>query len=359
MLTRTTRVPQAAPLARRPWAALLLWLWLVPVAACASFDGGGASDADSGQTASDVGASADTTAGGGDSAVSGDSVASGGDAGGSAADVAPDVAGPESQRIRVVAANLSSGKKQSYDPGHGARILRGLKPDIVLIQEFNVGDNSPASVNAFVVDTFTKDFGYYREVGPSNTMIPNGIISRFPIVDSGSWDDALVKNREFAWARIDVPGPKDLWAVSLHLLTSKSSVRAKEIQQLVTYIKANVPEGDLLVVGGDLNTNSVSEQSLNSFGALLNRTHRPKDQSGNGHTNAPRNKPYDRLFADQDLEAFHVPVQIGAQSFADGLVFDSRVFTPLTDVSPVQKDDSAAEAMQHMAVVRDFALPVQ
>lgn len=257
-------------------------------------------------------------------------------------------------RVRIVAANLSSGKKQSWDPGHGQRILQGLVPDIVLMQEFNKGDNSPTTIKKFVKDMCGDGFSFYRESG---SAIPNGIISRYPIIASGSWDDALSKNREFAWARIDVPGPTDLWAISLHLLTSKSSVRAKQVTQLVAYIKQNVPEDDFLVVGGDLNTTSFSEQSLNGFNGLLDRTRRPVDQAGNGHTNSPRNKPYDRLFADFDLEPHGVPVKLGAQEFKNGLVFDSRVFTPLIDVTPAMKEDSGAEAMQHMAIVRDFALP--
>jgi endonuclease/exonuclease/phosphatase family metal-dependent hydrolase len=264
----------------------------------------------------------------------------------------------KTQRIRVVAANVSSGKKQSYDPGHGKRILQGLKPDIVLIQEFNIGNNGVADVKAFVAETFGADFTFYREVGPAGSAIPNGVISRFPILASGSWDDSLSNNREFAWARIDVPGDKDLWAVSLHLLTSKSSARAKQIKQIAQYIQDNVPTGDLLVVGGDLNTNTVSEASLKGFNGVLVRKQQPADQSGNGDTNAPRNKPYDRLFADDDLHGLAVPVKIGAQSFTHGLVFDSRVYTPLADVAPVLKNDSDAESMQHMAVVRDFALPV-
>jgi hypothetical protein len=50
-------------------------------------------------------------------------------------------------------------------------------------------------------------------------------------------------------------------------------------------------------------------------------------------------------------------VVIGAASFAPGLVFDSRVYTPLSDVAPVVVGDSGASGMQHMAVIRDFALP--
>jgi hypothetical protein len=49
-------------------------------------------------------------------------------------------------------------------------------------------------------------------------------------------------------------------------------------------------------------------------------------------------------------------VTIGAASFPSGLVFDSRVYTPLADVSPIQLGDSAAVNMQHMAVVRDIQL---
>lgn len=263
-----------------------------------------------------------------------------------------------SQRIRVVAANLSSGKKQSYDPGHGKRILQGLKPDIVLIQEFNVGNNGAAAIGAFVADTFGPGFSSYREPATDSTSIPNGVISRFAILASGSWDDSQASNREFAWARIDVPGRPDLWAVSVHLLTSNSSTRAEQIKQLVGYIEANVPADDLLVVGGDLNTNTVSEQSLQGFDGLLDRSHEPVDQNGNGHTNAPRNKPYDRLFADKDMQALAAPVQIGKRSFTHGLVFDSRVYLPLADVAPVLEGDSDAESMQHMAVVRDFVLPL-
>ncbi|NDH86605.1 hypothetical protein EBY67_06095, partial [bacterium] len=51
------------------------------------------------------------------------------------------------------------------------------------------------------------------------------------------------------------------------------------------------------------------------------------------------------------------PVKIGSLSFANGLVFDSRKFTPLSSVDPVLVGDSGATSMQHMAVVRAFAVP--
>ena len=90
---------------------------------------------------------------------------------------------------------------------------------------------------------------------------------------------------------------------------------------------------------------------------VLTAAPHPADGSGNGNTSAPRSKPYDWLLADPDLSPLGVPVVVGQRGFAAGLVFDSRVFTPLADVGPVQAGDSAAQNMQHMPVVRDFRIP--
>ncbi len=257
--------------------------------------------------------------------------------------------------LRIVAANISSGNNQSYDPGHGTRIFQGLDPDVVLIQEFNFGDNSTSAIRGWVDSAFGTSFAYYREGG---AQIPNGIVSRYPIVASGEWDDASVTNRDFAWARIDVPGPKDLWAISVHLLTASASVRNTEATALKNFITANVPAGDYLVVGGDFNTDTRTEAALTTLSAVvLTAAPYPVDQAGNGNTNASRAKPYDWVLVDGDLHAFRVPTLIGSQSLANGLVFDSRVFTPLSAVTPVQSADSGATNMQHMAVVRDFFIP--
>jgi hypothetical protein len=130
----------------------------------------------------------------------------------------------------------------------GIRIFQGMHPDVVMIQEFNYGNNSDTAIRQFVNTAFGPSFSYYREVG---AQIPNGVISRWPIIAAGEWDDTQVDNRDFAWARIDVPGPKDLWVVSVHLLTSSASVRNTEAANLVSLINANVPAGDYLAIGGD------------------------------------------------------------------------------------------------------------
>jgi endonuclease/exonuclease/phosphatase family metal-dependent hydrolase len=151
-----------------------------------------------------------------------------------------------------MAANITSGNLQSYDPGHGIRIFQGLKPDIVLIQEFNYGNNSDASIRRFVNTTFGTEFTYARENG---AQIPNGVISRWPITEKGVWEDDASPNREFVWARIDIPGENDLWAISVHLLTNKAK-RPGEASQLVRYVEAKVRASDFLVIGGDFRSSS-------------------------------------------------------------------------------------------------------
>lgn len=262
---------------------------------------------------------------------------------------------PDGGVLRVIAANLSSGNLQSWDPGHGARILQGLHPDLVLIQEWNVGDKSDSARRAWVDSTFGPEFCYQVE---DFAQIPNGVISRYPIVDAGNWTDSQVNNRSFVWAQIDVPGDRDLWAVSLHLLTT-TSAHAAEGAQLLANFNLYVPDSGFLVIGGDLNTGSRTDSAVTAVASRLKISGpHPADGSGNQNTNTNRNSPYDWVIADPLLASQQVPVLIGdAGVFDAGLVFDTRVFTPLSDVAPAQAGDSAAPNMQHMAVVKDFLLP--
>ncbi|MGC4118476.1 MAG: endonuclease [Myxococcales bacterium] len=270
----------------------------------------------------------------------------------------PDGGGsPGTTRIRVMAANITTGTHQSYDLGEGIRIFKGLQPDVVLIQEFNYGDKTEAAIRGFVDTTFGTDFAYYRETSPENT-IPNGIISRYPILASGSWDDPKAINRGLAWARLDVPGDRDLWAVSLHLRTSSAGDRDAGATELVKNLKAVVPAGDFLVVGGDFNTGSRTEACIKTLSqVVITAAPYPADQAGNTLTSAKRSSPLDWLLADADLAGLETPVVIGNTSFPAGLVFDSRVLPPLFDDATIKSTDSGAAGMQHMALVRDFLFP--
>jgi endonuclease/exonuclease/phosphatase family metal-dependent hydrolase len=262
--------------------------------------------------------------------------------------------GQASARVRLMAGNLTSGNLQAYeDPG--THIFQGLHPDIAMIQEFNVGDNAPATIRNWVDTTFGTSFEFFREAG---AQIPNGIVSRYPIRASGIWEDTQSPNREFAYARIDLPGSLDLWAISVHLLTDDTK-RPTEATELVGFINANVPAGDYLVIGGDFNSDTRTQAAIMTLGQVVDiGAPFPADQGGDSDTNSTRAKPYDWVMLDSSLNSRQVPVTIGAASFANGLVFDSRVYTPLADVSPVLIDDSGAVNMQHMGVVKDVLLPL-
>ena len=86
--------------------------------------------------------------------------------------------------VRVMAANLN-GNSQTLGTSQ-LNILQGLKADIVAMQEFLYSDNSTNAFRQMIDDTFGTNYVYFRESGYS---LPNGIISRYPIIASGSWDD--------------------------------------------------------------------------------------------------------------------------------------------------------------------------
>lgn len=255
--------------------------------------------------------------------------------------------------LRIVSADIASGKNQSYDAGEAIRLFEGLEPDIVLIQEFNVGDNSDRSVRNFIDTTFGTSFYFFRETA----SLPNGIISRYPILQSGSWTDPQVRSRGFAWAQIAVPGQRSLWAVSLHLLATSASDRGLEATALAAQITVAVPSADYLIVGGNLNTGTQTEACVTALGGLVvTAGPYPDDGRGNPNTSRTRSEPRDWLMPDADLAVLQVATRVAGRSFPAGLVFDSRVFTPLPSVPPILAADSEAPNMQHMLVIKDFVL---
>ena len=146
--------------------------------------------------------------------------------------------------------------------------------------------------------------------------------------------------------------------MSVHFKARSNSKnrRKNQANTLINELQNLVPTNDYLIIGGDFNTASRSEQALKVLDALVNTSgpNYPADASGDPDTNANRNKPYDAIYADVNLEGHEVPVIIGSNTFPHGLVFDSRIYSPLSEVEPVQEDDSGVFQMQHMAVVRDF-----
>jgi endonuclease/exonuclease/phosphatase family metal-dependent hydrolase len=258
--------------------------------------------------------------------------------------------------VRVMAANLN-GDAQTYQP-FAIRIFQGLKPDIVAIQEFNYSNNTASDFRSMVDTAFGTNFVYYREPYTANGNIPNGIISRYPILNSGSWTDTVQSspNRGFAWAQIDLPGTNDLYVVSVHLLTSSASARSSEAANLKMLIQSTFPSNAWIVVAGDFNTDTRTESTtMTTFDSYLSDNPVPADNNGNSNTSQNRNHPHDYVLPDFSLTNFETATVFPSHSFPNGLVFDSTVYTPLSDVPPVQFTDSTNA--QHMAVMKDFLIP--
>jgi len=256
--------------------------------------------------------------------------------------------------MRVLAANLT-GAPQKYEP-FAIRIIQGLKPDIIAIQEFNYSNNTPAQIRSFIDTAFGASFNYFRESG-AGYDIPNGIVSRFPILTNGTWDDPQIPNRGFAWAKLDLPGTNELFVVSVHLKaggSSDASTRSLEATALKNLIQTNWPANAWIVVAGDCNLQNRSEAALTTLKTILSDAPIPADHNGDADTNAGRNNPYDVVLPSFTFATNFVPVVVGAQTYNNGLVFDSRVFPNLSTVPPVQTADSGMA--QHMAVLKDFRI---
>lgn len=259
--------------------------------------------------------------------------------------------------VRVMAANLN-GDTQSYQP-FALRILQGLKPDVVCIQEFNYSNNAASDFRYFLDTTFGTNFVYYREPFTASGSIPNGIISRWPILAAGSWADAQQSqpNRGFAWAQIQLPGTNALYVVSVHLLTTSATARSAEATALQGLIQSNFPTNAWVVLAGDFNTGSRTESTtMTTCDSYLSDFPIPVDNNGNSFTSENRNYPHDYVLPSFALTNFETTTVLPSHSFPSGLVFDSTVYTPLSDVAPVQFADSTNA--QHMAVMKDFAIPV-
>lgn len=286
-------------------------------------------------------------------------------------------------RIRLMAANLTAGNAQNYDtppgdtpPGPGIRLMQGARPDIVMLQEFRISPDDTQARQAMADAILGAGASVCRETVDGPGDIPNGIISRWPILSCGEWPDSRITNRDYAYARIDVPGPKDLWAISVHFSTNLS-IRPTEAAEVVMNVMTNIPAGDFVVLGGDLNTDDVFETAYSTLTQVFTIVPQPTDQFGNPGTNTNRlirlpdggldpmrNKPYDWVMPTPELQAHEVPVTLtdGVQTLTmpNGLIIDTRVFDAGTIglIAPALLQDSAAPNMQHMGVIRDFDLPL-
>lgn len=252
-------------------------------------------------------------------------------------------------RVRLMAANITSGDAQSYEEP-GVHIFKALAPDVVMLQEFNVRGQT---LDTFVRGTFGAEYTYFVE---HDSSIPNGVVSRFPMLASGEWHSSAPNaNRDYAWARINVPGPRNLLVVSVHLRT-KGGPRAIEEREIVEYMRGALKPDDIAVLGGDFNHDAQASPSLagaRSFLALSSPL--PTNMDGRTTTSANLSKTLDHLFVGDALQRTERAITMDGRDYPHGLVFTSDMAAP-AEIAPVLPRDSFATSMQHMPVVRDFDL---
>ena len=256
----------------------------------------------------------------------------------------------EAVSITITSANLSDNTSQAYE-APGIRILQTLQPDVLAIQEFNYRAGTSQDL---VRRIFGPAYDFAREKG--GARLPNGIISRYPILAFGQWEDPYVQNRQFAWATIGIPGPKRLHVVSVHLVQNRSERRIPEARHLLRLIRKQFPEDDYVVLCGDFNVATRESEALAELTQWFVDSRHPADQHGNKNTNAARNRPYDFVLPNPTLAPYHVPTVLGGEKFSDGLVFDSRLWNP--PPPPAEWEDSGRD-MQHLPVMKTFRIPLR
>ena len=263
----------------------------------------------------------------------------------------------DNDAFTVMAANTSDGATQKYTDS-GERIFQALCPDVVLIQEFVMTNG--ITYSNWVAEHFGSNFEYYVESEAAD-VIPNGLISRFPILDAGEWANTASSggvNRDFAWATIDLPGTQDLHAVSVHLYSDNAPDRNLEAIALTNLISAaGWRTNGYVTVGGDFNTVNRSEAAITTFATFLTDAKKPADQNGVQQTSINRNYHYDYVLPSTNLNARHRTFNIWGYSFTNGLVYDSRpTWVTWADGLPPPSLTNDVTNLQHMAVVKVFEL---
>lgn len=250
----------------------------------------------------------------------------------------------------VASANLSDNDTQAYGPA-GIRMLQALDPDVIGIQEFNYKEGTSADLVKRMFPRGDREF--CRERG--GARLPNGVVSRFPVVAWGQWEDPYVKNRQLFWATVRLPGGKDLHVVSVHLVQNRANRRIPEADYLVERIRRQFPAKDYIVLCGDLNTGSRETGVMAVLGRIFDLQRVPADQKGNPDTNSVRTHPYDVVLPNRALAPYEVKTVVGGLGFPDGIVFDTRLWS--RPPFPARKDDAGA-SLQHLPVMKTFRVPV-
>ncbi|HMO49538.1 MAG TPA: hypothetical protein PKE26_03550 [Kiritimatiellia bacterium] len=280
---------------------------------------------------------------------------------------APPASEPEAPSLpigafTVMAANLSiqpSASFSYYDDSAG-RLFQGLQPDIVAIQEFTV--TNTGGHRAFVDQHFGTNYHFFVEStdGDTASPMPNGIISRWPLIAAGEWEDVNISNRDFAWATVELPGSGRVHVVSVHLKagSTESDIDRRILQAhaLTNLIHHAFGSNDYIILAGDLNCSTRNEPALRILTNIFNDVRQPADRHGNRNTNRAGNRPFDFVLANQAVAAYETPLTVDGVLFPDGLIFIDNQWDILPH--PILAGDSYAPNRQHMPVMKRFAIDV-
>jgi len=256
----------------------------------------------------------------------------------------------DNDSFTLATANLTSSGQLYREAGQ--RILTASAADIVAIQEWKVTNSG--GHRAFVDHVFGSNYFYVVE---SNSL-PNGVISKWPIIAWGLWIDIYAFGRNHLWATIDLPGSRNLHVVSVHLdFSGGEGTRQYETLQLLNQLDAaGFPTNDYLAVCGDLNIQSYTEAAMQLLADELSDERRPADQNGVRETNQSRTRFYDAVLPSSLLNELHLPLYFNGHLFSEGIVFDTRTWTNALPPEPAQLLDSNDGGMAHMLVMKLFAI---
>lgn len=260
----------------------------------------------------------------------------------------------------VMAGNLTSGTNlvtgtYTYDET-AQRIIRRLQPDVLAIQEWKFTN---ASARAFVDSVLGTNYHFYIEPESDGSPIPNGVISRWPIIASNEWTDSYVGSRDHVHVTIDLPGSRNLNVISTHFKAgdtgSDATDRINQARELTNYIaSASFSSNDYLVIAGDLNLTNRSETSFQIVTQIVTDAEQPVDQNGVPNTNLGLNRPYDHVLPNDLLNGEHLPLNIGGHTYTSGAVFVSAQFDD--HLLPVLVEDSYTINRTHHAILKLFNL---
>jgi len=260
----------------------------------------------------------------------------------------------------VMSGNLTGGTNiltgtYTYDET-AQRIIRRLQPDVLAIQEWKFTN---ASARAFVDSVLGTNYHFYIEPESDSSPIPNGVISRWPIIASNEWTDSFVGSRDHVHVTIDLPGARNLNVVSTHFKAgdtgSDITDRINQARALTNYIaSAAFSSNDFLVIAGDLNLSNRLETSFQILTQLVTDAEQPVDQNGVPNTNLGLNRPYDHVLPNDLLNDEHLSLNIGGHTYTSGAVFVSAQFDD--HLLPVLVEDSYTINRSHHAVIKLFNL---